>query len=128
LTKTVKSIILILGVYVALLLMDVSSGHEHHYTLCVFKNITGIPCPGCGMGRGTLALFRGDFSGAFFYNILCIPFSFCVLIALIWLFFDLVKRRETFFLIINRPVRFVYLIPLFILTIISWVVNILRAI
>ena len=30
--------------------------------LCPFANLLGIPCPGCGMTRATLALLSGDVS------------------------------------------------------------------
>lgn len=41
---------------------------------CIFKRITGIPCPSCGITRAHLAFFRLDFAGAvemhplFFYS------------------------------------------------------------
>lgn len=33
--------------------------------LCVFRLVTGYPCPGCGMTRAVAAVLHGDFSGAF---------------------------------------------------------------
>lgn len=35
---------------------------------CPIRELTGIPCPGCGMGRAWLAVLRFDFSGAFRYH------------------------------------------------------------
>lgn len=29
--------------------------------VCPWKQVTGLPCPGCGMTRSTLALMQGDF-------------------------------------------------------------------
>lgn len=37
-------------------------------SLCMFLNITGVPCPSCGMSRAYLSLFRGDLSQAFYYH------------------------------------------------------------
>lgn len=31
---------------------------------CPFAALFGVPCPGCGLTRGTLRLLRGDLSGA----------------------------------------------------------------
>lgn len=36
--------------------------------LCVFRRITGLPCPSCGMTRAYLALFSGDIGKAFFMH------------------------------------------------------------
>lgn len=33
-------------------------------TLCPFANLTGHPCPGCGMTRAALRLMQGDLIGA----------------------------------------------------------------
>lgn len=30
------------------------------YTVCAFRRITGIPCPGCGLTRAMAALARGE--------------------------------------------------------------------
>lgn len=35
---------------------------------CVFKVVTGYPCPTCGTTRSALSLFRYDIVSAFFYN------------------------------------------------------------
>lgn len=44
-------------------------------TLCVSKLTTGIPCPGCGMTRAYLSLFRGDVSSALYnHPLFILPF------------------------------------------------------
>ncbi len=35
---------------------------------CLFRRYTGIECPGCGMTRGTHAIFQGKFLEGFLYN------------------------------------------------------------
>jgi len=35
---------------------------------CLVKSIIGIPCPGCGLTRATLAFLRFDFKAAFSYH------------------------------------------------------------
>ena len=35
---------------------------------CVFRAVTGVPCPGCGMTRAWLALLRGDVASAIAYH------------------------------------------------------------
>ncbi len=32
---------------------------------CPFAGVVGLPCPGCGLGRATLALLEGDLAQAF---------------------------------------------------------------
>lgn len=43
---------------------------------CVIYELTGLYCPGCGMGRASLALLHGDFLGAVKNN----PFIFLVVL------------------------------------------------
>lgn len=40
----------------------------HNVPLCVFKRLTGIPCPTCGSMRGAISLARGDLAGAWWCN------------------------------------------------------------
>lgn len=37
-------------------------------TLCPFRLITGLPCPGCGLTRSWTAATHGDIADAFSYN------------------------------------------------------------
>ena len=39
-----------------------------HGTVCIFKTLTGIPCPGCGMTRALVAAARGRFELAFYFH------------------------------------------------------------
>jgi len=36
--------------------------------LCLFRNLAGWECPGCGMTRAVLSLLRGDLATALHYN------------------------------------------------------------
>ncbi len=47
---------------------------DSHFTICPFFHLTGIPCPGCGMGRALVYIFHLHFIEALYYN----PFGFVV--------------------------------------------------
>lgn len=51
---------------------------------CLLYTLIGIPCPGCGMTRAWLAVFRLDLAGAFGYH----PMFWCVPILLGLFVFD----------------------------------------
>lgn len=40
---------------------------------CIFHEITGLQCPGCGNTRAALSLLRFDLKAAFSYNLLFLP-------------------------------------------------------
>ena len=50
-----------------------STGRSVH--LCLFKQLTGLPCPTCGLTRGTFCLLRGEPIAAWLRN----PFLFSAL-------------------------------------------------
>ncbi len=37
-------------------------------TICIFKNVLGLDCFGCGMTRAIIAFIRGDFYQSINYN------------------------------------------------------------
>ena len=45
------------------------------FTPCIFRNLTGLPCPGCGMTRGFVAMGHGRIGDAWRANPLA-PFAY----------------------------------------------------
>jgi hypothetical protein len=60
----------VVAVWVAVGLMTVWLSHRTgvHVTLCMFKHVTGWPCPTCGSTRGFLSVLGGDVLGPWRYN------------------------------------------------------------
>ncbi|MBI3951227.1 MAG: DUF2752 domain-containing protein [Acidobacteria bacterium] len=52
-------------------------------TICGFRNLTGLSCPGCGITRGLSALLHGELLEAVRFNPLAIPASLFSI--LVWL-------------------------------------------
>jgi hypothetical protein len=52
-------------------------------SICLFKNVFGIPCPACGGSRAIILIFEKQFQDAFFLN----PLSFFMLVMLLMTFF-----------------------------------------
>lgn len=58
---------------------------------CVFYNITGLFCPGCGVTRMVLSLLRLDFYQAFRYN----PLIFILLIlSMFYIIYSLIRYKK----------------------------------
>ncbi|WP_367268569.1 DUF2752 domain-containing protein [uncultured Pedobacter sp.] len=60
---------------------------EHLFS-CPFKAHFGIDCPGCGLQRSVLALFRGDLAASLKFYPATIPLIFVVMFTLIHLKLD----------------------------------------
>lgn len=61
---------------------------------CPIKAFTGIPCPGCGMTRGFMAIASGNFKEAISYNLFS-PILFLVLALIVsHLLLEIVTRRQ----------------------------------
>lgn len=106
--KNFTIMIVIFGIYLAILEW-LDSG-----TKCVIKNVTGIPCPSCGMTRSYLHVLEGDFYEAFYDH----PLFFTVPIILIAAFIistekeniKLTKRLTIFLFIMIALFIIVYVI------------------
>ena len=75
--KRCMKVLLILGGLVSAgLLFAYGAMHWGWWLPCVFNQITGLKCPGCGVSRMCLALLQLDFSRAFSWNpavMICLP-------------------------------------------------------
>jgi len=64
--------------------------------LCLFKRVTGLPCPSCGTTRSVLSISHFHFSDAIYYN----PIGFIIALALcvlpFWILVDTIRRTGTF--------------------------------
>lgn len=60
-----------LGAVFAASLLYTPSGYRpdgSYFTICMFKNVTGLPCPGCGLTHSFCSIGKGDLASAFSYN------------------------------------------------------------
>lgn len=57
---------------------------------CIFKTVTGISCPACGMTRAFLAILHFDFLTSIWHNILGIPLFIFLIFSCIALFKDFI--------------------------------------
>ena len=64
---------------------------------CLVKRITTIPCPSCGSTRSVLSLFKGDISGALFWNPFGLIIMAIMILAPIWILFDVIKGKSSMF-------------------------------
>lgn len=127
--KSIIALILISGGYFVLLLMDYQPEFMNRdQSLCIFKNITDVPCPGCGMGRASLSIFEGDFFTAVYYNILSIPFTVIVFVVIIWLLYDLIRGKDSFWKNLDRPLSIKAKLIVVIVLLVTWVLNIIHGI
>ena len=88
LAKIFLILLVLAGIYIRLS----GQAFETVYFLpCIFKGVTGIPCPGCGMTRAYLAILQGEFSTAWRYH----PFSFLLIGLIILIVFQPEYTQET---------------------------------
>lgn len=67
---------------------------QGRFTICLFKNITGMPCPSCGMTRAFLFLGHGQIAKATALNPLALPVAVLLLLQGIRLFSRLAWQRD----------------------------------
>ena len=59
------------GIYILLpltLITIPTSWLERRRSVCLFRNLFGIRCPGCGMVKAISCILHGDLKRAFHYN------------------------------------------------------------
>jgi len=61
------------------------------YTLCLFRRLTHLPCPTCGMTHALALLAKGDWRGSLARHPLGLPFA--AELVLLWLLAALALRR-----------------------------------
>lgn len=65
--------------------------------VCLFKELTSVPCPSCGSTRSVKSLVNGDIGDALYWNPFGIIISLIMALMPVWLIYDRITKRETFY-------------------------------
>jgi len=91
------------GILIAMLtiivpyLIMVSDPHiESSQSICPFKLLTGLPCPGCGITKSIIFFYKGDIIKSLTYHILGpLVILFCI-VSVFVLTIEMITRKEYF--------------------------------
>ncbi|RYD56223.1 MAG: DUF2752 domain-containing protein [Sphingobacteriales bacterium] len=66
-------------------------------TVCIFKNVTGWPCPSCGTTRSVLAVMQGQLLEGLWLNPLGLLAVTSLIVLPLWLAYDLLRGKESLY-------------------------------
>ena len=97
---------------------------------CLFRTVTGLPCPSCGSTRSVVSILHGDVAGSVHWNLL----GYLVLSAMIllpaWIVSDLVSRKDTLYRAFLKAEAILRMksvaIPAVLILVANWVWNIFK--
>jgi len=100
--------------------------------ICIFKHFTTIPCPSCGSTRSVISLLNGDILGSLLWNPFGLILVAIMVISPIWIFYDIIKHKETLFQSYTRAELFLkrkwVALPAILIVLANWVWNIYKGI
>ena len=101
---------------------------NHPFTPCLFKNITGIACPSCGVTRSVLMLAHGSVTQALLMNPLGIIVAAIMAAAPFWLLYDVLLKKDTLYTAYLKTEKILTIkwvaITLTLLVLLNWAWNI----
>jgi hypothetical protein len=114
----------------SIIYMDWINYQNLKINLCIFTNLTGLPCPSCGMSRSVISVFQARFVDALWWNPLGFIMALAMLVFPVWIIYDLIANKQGFFRFyhsIEVLSRNKIIASLFILLILSlWIWNIMK--
>ena len=79
-----------------LLLLQFAPEAEFGQSICPHKLLTGFPCPGCGITRSIMSLWRGDLAGSLSYHVFGLPLVIACVLGIVIMAIELRTGRELF--------------------------------
>jgi len=109
-----KSLIVILILLIGYLIACI---FYHPFIPCIFHEITGFYCPGCGITRMIVSIFKLDFYKAFRYNPLLFIFIPFIIVLTLNNIYCIIKNRVPIYKKINNK----FWVVIIIILIIYWI-------
>ena len=110
------------------LFYNIQYSESNHIKFCFFKNLIGYPCPSCGTTRAIHLLFKGNIQASLLMNPFGIIVASIMTIIPLWILYDLVTKKETFFINYNHIEQIIrtrwIAFLLIVLVILNWIWNI----
>jgi len=95
-------------------------------TFCIFKSITGFPCPACGSTRATLLLLHSQFWNSILINPFGLLTNILVIFSIFWMIIDIIKNKETFLPFLKRDWNINIKIFVLVVVLANWIWNIVK--
>jgi len=94
--------------------------------ICTFHNLTGLPCPGCGLTRSLVAGVHGQWKVSFEYHRLGLVTLFYLLLQIIYRGFKILSTNQRMFLIRSGKILNKGFVILALLFVINWIFNLIE--
>jgi hypothetical protein len=72
-----------------------SSQHQDGFHFCLFKNLTGMPCPSCGITRSIIQFYHGHFEAALLINPLGLIAAIMLVATPLWMIHDVFRGSQS---------------------------------
>lgn len=69
---------------------------EKAQSLCVFKMLTGLPCPGCGITKSLIFLYQGDLAKSLSFHVFGLPLVLSCILLIGLLSVELITKKAYF--------------------------------
>jgi Protein of unknown function (DUF2752) len=119
-----KKILIIFAIVAGYFLLFFFPHFISNYSFCLFKYVTGIPCPACGSTRATILLFDGEFIKSILLNPLAIITNVLIFLSFLWLIKDVLSDKNEYLDFMKRNWQLKYKIMVAVIILSNWIWNI----
>lgn len=116
--------------WILLLYLTASRNSSVDLTVCIFKRVSGLPCPSCGISRAVLMILQGEILQSLFLNPLGFAVFLIICIAPLWIIWDSLNQKASFYLFYLKSLNFIkkkeIAIALLLLVLLNWIWSIYK--